>query len=196
MTFPRPQHDNKGFTLIELLVSLSLFIIVVLALVSALYNINNASRKVQAMRSVIDNLNFALESMSRTVRTGSHIVCDGGPSTSGGRKPCWVNKALDQGTTHISVDSTVGAPRTVEYKLGDKNIERCIRAKDGVCGDWVPITAPEIEIERLQFFIDGAATDDGRQPGVMMMVQGVAHAGQGSDLPFSVQTYLSQRVVE
>lgn len=199
------QHSSQsGFTLIELLVSLSLFIIVVLALVSSLYTINNASRKVQAMRSVIDNLNFALESMSRTIRTGSNIICDNYsdsncPIVSGG-----INNAHHQ----ISVDSTVGEARTVEYRWGKTavssgkaNIERCVRVNaEDPCppnsDQWVAITAPEIEITKLNFYVDGADIGDGKQPSVIIMVEGVAHAGADNTLPFSVQTYLSQRVDE
>ncbi len=196
--------SQSGFTLIELLVSLSLFIIVVLALVSSLYNINNASRKVQAMRSVIDNLNFALESMSRTIRTGSNIVCDNLPGSN-----CPI---LSEGITnprhHIAVDSTVGEARTVEYRWGKEslssgkeNIERCVRVDvEQACpvnsDQWVAITAPEIQITKLNFYVDGADIGDNKQPSVIIMVEGIAHAGADNTLPFSVQTYLSQRVDE
>jgi type II secretory pathway pseudopilin PulG len=196
MQSPRSQ---SGFTLIELLVSLSLFIIVVLALVSSLYNINNASRKVQAMRSVIDNLNFGLESMSRTIRTGSNIVCDGMTATHN----CpLATGGLSNARQHISVDSTVGEARTVEYRYGaqDKNIQRCVHTVTDTCASgsdgWVAITAPEIEITKLNFYVDGADRGDTTQPSVIIMVEGVAHAGTDNTLPFSVQTYLSQRLDE
>lgn len=68
-------HNQAGFTLVELMVSLSLFIIVVLALIGSLYTVNDASRRVQAMRTVMDNLNFAMEHMSRNIRTSEAIVC-------------------------------------------------------------------------------------------------------------------------
>jgi prepilin-type N-terminal cleavage/methylation domain-containing protein len=191
--------NQKGFTLIELMVSLTLFVIVVLAAVSSLYAVNNASRKVNAMRSVLDNLNFAMESMSRTIRTGSKIVC-GGVQNSTGSSNCAFNDPYRSASDTIMLDSTLGLTETVEYSL-ERNGQGMgqIVKRVNENGSWskpVAITAPEIDVQKLSFFVDGADGGDTMQPNVTIMVQGVANAGTDNIAPFAVQTFVSQRAVE
>jgi type II secretory pathway pseudopilin PulG len=198
-------HNQKGFTLIELLVSLSLFIIIVLALVGALYTVNDASRKVQAMRTVMDNLSFAMESMSRTIRTSEaiEVTCNGGVP----------NCSIDSGIQGylITMNSTLGAPEFVEYKW-----ERNPGQKGGIYkrtapldtsttpyqpilaqqSTWQSITSPEIDIENAAFYITGASPADGLQPAVIVQMEGVATVKGATTIPFAIQTYLSQRTPE
>jgi prepilin-type N-terminal cleavage/methylation domain-containing protein len=175
-------NTQSGFTLIELMVSLSVFIIIVLAAISSLYSVNNAAKKVESMRNVLDNLNFAVESMSRTIRTGTNLSCSSTPETN-----------CTSGSDAIVLTSTFGSsPQTVSYVFNQSNgsIEKI------VSGVTIPITSPEINITRLRFFVDGASTADGKQPGVSIFVEGVAKAGTEYTAPFAVQTYVSQRAVE
>ena len=197
--FLRQQSDlpkQAGFTLIELMVSLMLFTIVVLAAVGSLYTVNNASRKVQAMRSVIDNLNFGMESMSRTIRTGSGIAC-GGESNIG--TPNCRLEDQNPGTV-LFIESTLGVEQPVEYQLG-VNIDGTggtiqKRFKEaGVWTNWIDITAPEINIENLSFYVDGAEDIDTVQPNVIIFVRGVATVDEETQ-PFAIQTYLSQRAFD
>jgi prepilin-type N-terminal cleavage/methylation domain-containing protein len=116
---------QSGFTLVELMVSLTLFTIVVLAAVGSLYTVNNASRRVQAMRSVIDNLNFGLESMSRTIRTGNTVVCGGASNTTSLDPIVSANPncsfANQNPGTNLLVDSTLGLDQLVEYQIAKPN---------------------------------------------------------------------------
>lgn len=194
--------SQSGFTLIELMVSLMLFTIVVLAAVGSLYAVNNASRKVQAMRSVIDNLNFGLESMSRTVRTGNIVVCGGVANTTSLNPIVSSNPNCpfenQNPSTKLLVDSTLGADQLVEYQLAKPNGTGVIQKRvqeGGIWTNWVDITAPEIDVNELSFYVDGADAIDNIQPNVMLFVQGVAVAGEET-APFAIQTYLSQRAVK
>ena len=58
---------ESGYTLIETMISISLFVIIVMAGMGALVNANFLYDKSHDMRSVINNLNFALEDMSRSL---------------------------------------------------------------------------------------------------------------------------------
>lgn len=195
----KPSQAQAGFTLIELMVSLMLFTIVVLAAVGSLYTVNSASKKTQAMRSVVDNLNFAIESMSRTVRTSNTVVC-GGVSNTSSLDPitsadpnCPFNS--ENPSSKLLVDSTLGADQLVEYQLSLSGaIEKRIR-ESGIWTNWVPITAPEINVTKLHFYVDGAKATDDIQPNTMIFIQGVATTAEET-APFAVQTYLSQRAVE
>ena len=193
------KHSRQhGFTLVELMVALSLFTIVVLAAVSSLYSVNNASRKVTAMRSVLDNLNFAIESMSRTIRTGSGITC-GGTSNQTGSRNC--EYATGKPSGQLLLNSTLGEDQQVEYRWwthetnGNGNIEKRIMDQFGTWSNWISLTSPEIDVEKLEFYVDGAEPADLRQPSVIIFVQGVASAGENIS-PFAIQTYISQRSAE
>lgn len=188
--------NQKGFTLVELMVSLSIFIIVVLAAVGSLYTVNNASRKVQAMRSVLDNLNFAVESLSRTIRTSNSVVC-GGSLNDTGYPNCPFSEQRD--STMLLVDSTIGDRALVEYRLGfypngNGAIQKRVQ-ESGLWTNWISLTSPEINIEKLLFYVDGASESDSLQTSVAVFIKGSATAG-GSVAPFSIQTYLSQRTTE
>ncbi len=197
-------HNQAGFTLVELMVSLSLFIIVVLALVGSLYNINNASRKVQAMRTVMDNLNFSMESISRTVRTGSDIICNEDSTV----RNCPLTSAVAE-NTKLTVHSTLGENAYISYRYVLDTITnkgRIEKRKDTVLsngtidpGDWLAITSPEIDIQKFSFYVTGVdttPTGDLTQPSVIIKMEGVAAAGADNIAPFAVQTYLSQRAPE
>ena len=55
---------NRGFTLIEMMVSVSIFVIVALIVSGVLVQLSAAYKKAQAMRLLMDNLNFALEKIN------------------------------------------------------------------------------------------------------------------------------------
>jgi prepilin-type N-terminal cleavage/methylation domain-containing protein len=190
----RPQYQNQqGFTLIELMVSLSLFVIVVLAAVASLYTVNNASKKVQAMRTSLDNLNFAIESMSRTIRTGTNLGCNGGI------QDCSISNGNTGGD--ILLQSTLGYDGVVRFIRDDDCFGTgtgCIvKQKQGQTynASELSITSPEIDIQNMIFYVDGTDPSDGRQPSVIMFLQGTATAG-GAVAPFAIQTYVSQRTFE
>lgn len=59
-----------------MIVSLGVFSIVVLGAVGALLILVGTSRQLQGEQSVMTNLSFALDSMTREIRTGTHYYCD------------------------------------------------------------------------------------------------------------------------
>lgn len=204
------QNNQAGFTLVELMVSLSLFVIVVLALVSSLYNVNDASRKVQAIRTVMDNINFAMETMSRNIRTAEDIRC-GGQALYRDTANCPIREPESDKNYSISMKSTLGSNRLIEYRwnTSDLSIEKKSTGyrPDGTLDssdviDWTRITSPEIKVERFQFYVDGAESadsvygDDRLQPSVIIHIEGRAMGLDGTLVPFAIQTYVSQRAAE
>ncbi|MES2225089.1 MAG: prepilin-type N-terminal cleavage/methylation domain-containing protein [Patescibacteria group bacterium] len=204
MKKPSPQ---SGFTLVELLVSLALFTVIVVAAVGSLYTVNQAAVRVNGMRTVLDNLNFATEAMSRTIRTGQNIVC-GGVNNQTGIASCAVGNSNGPGK-EISLESTIdapaadGTPTKIAYRWrrdnasGNNEIQKCVVVNNSVIEDnCVSMTAPEINIQRMDFYVNGADVGDGLQPGVMLIIQGEAHIGADELAPFSIQTFISQRAAE
>lgn len=66
---------QSGFTLIEMIVSLALFSIVVTVAVGALLMLVGTNEDLQGEQSVMTNLSFALDSMTREIRTGTRYYC-------------------------------------------------------------------------------------------------------------------------
>ena len=66
---------ESGYTIIETMISISLFIIIVMSGLGALLNANLLHQKSQGMRSIMDNLSFVMEDMSRNLRTGYNYHC-------------------------------------------------------------------------------------------------------------------------
>lgn len=77
LTQSNSTHTNiRAFTLVEMIVSLAVFSIVAVVALGALVKIVSANRKAQTLQTSITNLNFALETMSRELRTGHWYFCE------------------------------------------------------------------------------------------------------------------------
>ena len=78
MKVSKPQ---SGFTLIEMIVSLGVFSVVVTIAVGALLILIAANRQLQDEQTILGNLAFALDSMTREIRTGTQYYCHSSNST-------------------------------------------------------------------------------------------------------------------
>lgn len=159
--------------------AVAVFTVIALIAAGALLTVADANRKAQAFKSVINNLNFALESVARTLRTGS------GYSTSG-----YVRGACRSGfTTGITFTSQAG--NSTSYFLSGSQI---IRQVSG--GGNIGVTAPEIQIERFCLQIAGTPVNDDGQPRALLLVGGRVRAGTKLESRFDVQTFITQRLLD
>jgi len=180
---------QKGFTLIEMLVSVAIFTFVMLIATSAIFTIVAANKKAESLRSVMDNLNFALESMTRNIRTGSAYSClSGGPTGGVGIGNC------TNGESGFEFTSNQSNNAEIQYYLpsSGQNSGQIMEVQ-GI-GSAVPITASEIKISSLEFYLVGSGKD-GLQPRVLMTVIGAAGVGS-TQTQFKIQTTLSQRQID
>lgn len=186
-----------GFTLVEMVVAVGLFAVVMVICVDVLLALVNANRKAQALQSVMNNLNIALDGMVRAVREGS--TYDGSllgcPGNSGGPKDCTT------GTTKFSFEphgNTSSDPPWVYTFAQDSNgIGRVYRSIDN--NQPVPITAPEVSIDVMDFYVIG--TDHGNgdvtQPRVIIVIEGSAGGTGGKTrTTFHIQATAVQRVLD
>lgn len=65
------KYKRGGFTLIEMLMSVALFSIVLVIIMGSIITIIDVNRKAQSLTSIMNNMNFALESLTRTIKTGT-----------------------------------------------------------------------------------------------------------------------------
>ncbi len=79
-------QKEKGFTLIEMIVSLGVFSIVITIAVGALLVIISTNKQLQAEQNVMSNLAFAMDSMTREIRTGYSYYCESRPNDNAGPK--------------------------------------------------------------------------------------------------------------
>lgn len=163
---------NKGFTLIEIMVASSIFIIVMVIAVGAIFSLVNANRKSQALASVVSNLNISLESMVRDIRTGSNYVVN--PTSIS-----FTNQNGDSTTYNLT-----GTPP-------NRALHKRVIGSTPLNGD---ITAPEVNISSLSFTSIGIGNDN-IQPRVQMQIKGTAGVGNYAS-PFTIQTLITQRLPE
>lgn len=68
-------HNQTGFTLVEMLVSLALFTTIATMAVGTLLILINGNSRVVGEQVTLTSLSFALDSMTREIRTGSEYYC-------------------------------------------------------------------------------------------------------------------------
>lgn len=172
---------KQGFTLIELLTALSVFAVIMVISMGSILGIFDANRKSRSLKSVVTNLNLAIENMSKEIKFGDTYHCGTG------------NLALPQncasGSTQLSFLDSEGTRITYNMSSG------AILREVGGSNDPITLTAPEVVIDDLDFYVLGADTNNTLQPKVIIKIK--AHVGTGrgrTDL--TLQTLLSQRELD
>lgn len=185
---------SRGFTLIEMMVSVSLFAIVMLVGVGALLSLSAANERAEAINSVMNNLDAAVEDMSRSIRVGTAYHCETSanpppPVVLAAPKDCASGGGILLAFVPAGGDPTNQNALTV-YRLNGTQLERSLDS--GVT--WVALTAPEISINRFSFYVIGSAKGSGIQPRVLMNIQGSAVV-PGGTTTFTVQSSVVQRLL-
>ncbi len=159
--------------------SVAVFTVVALIAAGALLAVADANRKAQAFKSVVNNLHFALESVTRNLRTGSSYsvatfpkgICENGYAN---------------GISFVSQDGVAAS-----YSLNGTQIVRRVGG-----GNAVGVTAPEVLVSRFCFLLQGEEAGDGIQPHALLRVGGVMRGGQKLESRFDVQTFMTQRLLD
>ncbi|MFZ2523286.1 MAG: hypothetical protein WAW92_02765 [Minisyncoccia bacterium] len=170
---------KKGLTLIEIMVASSMFIIVMLIMSGAIVSVFSANQKSNNLRSVMDNLNLTLESMTRTIRFSKAYNC-------GSYTP--LGSTYSDCTGGGSSDFTVtfnAAP--IRYYLSSGRIKRSVGGVETF------ITSPEVNISSLNFIVSGSDPYDTLQPRVTIQIKGVAGGTGTRGSTFYLETTVSQR---
>lgn len=175
---------KKGFTLIEIMVSVSIFLVVMTVSMGSILSVINANRQTSSLKSVMDNLSFVLESMSREIRFGHSYNCVGA-----GDAPNCVN-----GNGAFAFVSSDGRAIQYTFDPSTSSIKQSINGSSPA-----PLTGPDVKITSVKFFVVGAnpAPADIFQPYMLMQVNGIAgwQKPQTSS-SFTIQTSVSQRVLD
>ncbi len=180
---------GKGFTLIEMLVSITLFAFVITLSLTALMSVIRTNNATKMKKLVINNLNMAMESMSRDIRVGYNYTCGYSSYQDGG-----VN--CTYGDDKFSFKTKDGINATFYYDPINKSIKRRIAGIENNDVILIGGNAPgELNIEKLRFFVRGAGRGDGLQPSVFIVLNGKINRSNFSS-QFNLQTLISQRRLE
>lgn len=200
----RANEATPGFTLIEMMVAVSIFVVVAMITTGALVTISDVNRKAQAIKLAMDNVSFALDSMSRNISDGRVLHCITGtdlPDTwnisFNAINPC--DGSFGQGIAlafqSISKEK-IGDPnnylriiyRFVKRVGNDPGKIQIWQAYDGETGSFVDITSSEVDIEDMKFYVFKPADTDLR---VLMTIRGLVKGK--FDTKFNLQSTISSR---
>lgn len=211
----------SGFTLVELIVSIAVFTIVITISVGSLLVLISANENLQAEQSVMTNLSFALDSMTREIRTGTHYYCASASGLTGiftnstnldvellngtdqktqdchdgniSARPVQGVAFLESGN---SITSGAGVNRILYfYNADEEKIYRRIGTEEAQ-----PITSSGIKITDAEFFVSGskslrsAPTTQNDQAAVTIFLEAVDVLDPG--VKYHIQTTVTQRMLD
>ena len=184
---------QKGFTLVEMIVSLAIFTIVALVAVGALVKVMDANKKSISLKTSINNLNFALESMTREMRVGRNDTCSGSLPMTLNKNNCEMNSGTWYLAFNSSKDGPSGSCKLIYiYKYDNNTI---YKAEQTLCNvpiaesDFYPLISPDIIISNYIL-----KTDNSDQPRVFLYIKGSSGVKEKYKTEFSLQTTISQRL--
>ncbi|HXK35129.1 MAG TPA: prepilin-type N-terminal cleavage/methylation domain-containing protein [Candidatus Paceibacterota bacterium] len=196
----RKIFQNKGFTLIEVMIATTLFSIIMVIGTGAVLNSNTIFRKTENLRTIIDNLHFVMEDMSRSIRTGHGYDCGASIGVSeGSLTPTDCSSSINT-ISFLASESTADPADDdfVVYYIDQVNQRIEKKTKEMSPSDpYFVMTVPEIKINfsKSGFVVSGAA--QGVQPRVLIRLAGeIVDPRQNVVTPFNIQTTVSQRATD
>jgi prepilin-type N-terminal cleavage/methylation domain-containing protein len=176
---------NTGFTLIELLVSIALFSVVLTITLGSIMTIADSNKKARSLMSVTNNLNFAVDSMVRSFKTGDvgeYFVSSVSPG-------CFNTYEIIYADTNSGFNR-----RNVEYCFkdvgGKGKITKEISLNASDNNPPVDLTSSDVDIDVASFTDSSGGTG---QPLLSIVLKGTVKISEKVSSSFSVQTAVSQR---
>ena len=209
------KRSQAGFSLIEMIVSLGLFSVVATVAVGSFLVILAANKQLQTEQSVLTNLSFAIDGMSREIRTGTNYYC-----VAGNQLDVFANANLDTLHGSSTRDCAAGRNTTLTYhgisfveggssitgasasriayffNANDKQLYRKV-------GDQLPqpLLASGVDIKEANFYVTG--TDkvrdgdlDTNQPTVSIYISATENALDENAKVHHLHTTVTQRALD
>ena len=177
---------SRGYTLIELIVAVGLFALVMLLASGAYLFMIGLNRQAQGIATGIDNLSFALETITRNIRTGSAYNC-------AGIGDCFPSPR--DSFTFVPAGGTAAVTYTRGTQSGPNGVVGSIVDSTGAV-----LTDPSVNVTSLAFYVTGTKNaqttpDDFQQPHVTIVVTGSVTYGPqaGRTEAFNIQTGATMR---
>ncbi len=198
--------EKRGFTLIELLVAIGLFSTVMAMSAGIILSIVGGNKKAQQINAVTNNLNFALESLVRDLKTGYDYYCTDTLNQVKVRGIDATGRGCVAGAhdTIQFVSTITGNERVVSYRYvpdatqGGYLAKRfCSILNNAVqdCSAYTRVTSPDIDLREVAFYVKAPKDGDDDQPGVLIVIRGTSRLERNAATDFHIQTYVSQRLL-
>lgn len=193
-------QKQKGFTLVEIMVATSIFMMIMLMAMGALITTSDTAKKAQALRTAMDNVNFAMESMTRSLRMGTDYYCIPAgvsvslPMATGSYNDCPLGTV--GGGAVVYTPALSNTPRNMAYTLvprNDSSGTSVLQSCDP--NECLDLVSGNIDIQKLTFFVNGSTLDDKIQPSIYIIMKGAINI-KGEITTFALQTMTSQRNAE
>ncbi|OGI85720.1 hypothetical protein A3A05_03145 [Candidatus Nomurabacteria bacterium RIFCSPLOWO2_01_FULL_41_12] len=194
---------QRGYTIIETMISVSLFLIIIMAGMGALLNANLLHQKSQNMRSIMDNLSFIMEDISRNLRTGYNYHCFvSGDVIPGTTSPVVSTPKSCANGWGIAFESAngVSSNNDDQWIYYIDNTGKIFKSTAGpyAASSFIQLTPDEVVIDQISSFAVLGAEEvavDSQQPFIGIRLVGKI-TFKNVVTPFSLQTSISQRLID
>jgi len=192
-------QKNNGFTLVEMLVALSLFTIVVTIVAGSILVLISGNQQVVGEQSVMANMSFVMDSMTREIRTGKNYYCD---SSFVSQLAPDANQDCVAGNNSISFIEAGGSitgsnNERIAYYFDSTNKTIMRKVENN---PEQSIVSNDIYIKDAKFFVTGtkSLSDNSRdvnQPTVTIVITATESSVSG-EKPITLQTTITQRELD
>ena len=200
---------NAGFSLLEMLVALTVFTIAIFISTGMLLTLSQAQEHATAFQNLQDNMRFALDSMGKSILVGKNYRCFAAPladppgfaitdaNANGDLDGLEIadNCNFGSGVSTFAYQSfptpTYPLGRLIVYQMSGNKIMRSVNN-----GNFVAVTDPLFEVDRLLFYATGPAANDQYQPKVTILIHAFLPVRQGSPIDLNLETTVSQRRID
>ena len=179
------KNHNKGFTLLEMIVSIAIFTVVALVAVGALLKVVDANKKAQSLKTSINNLNFALDSISREMRVGSNYQCTEG-LCNGQPENSWAITFESSKPSNIS-----GFNLIFGYKFENGTLKKAEEKTHGDTLNYLPLISSDIKLDTATIRL---VKGNDVQSYAQFHFKGSAGVKEKTKTYFDLQTTVSQRL--
>lgn len=171
----------SGFTLAELMIAVGLFTVVVTIGSGSVLGLLNTNNRSQSISAIMNNLNYSVESISRTIRFGRAYHCGSGGVLT-------VEASCANGDTFLAVTNN-GV--VTAFRLNGSTIEQSVGG-----AAYKPVTASSVNIQYVRFYTFNTTPGDTRQPYVILVLKGYTGSNVPSQSYFDLETLISQRQLD
>ena len=212
---------DSGFSLVEMMVAIAIFMVVAVVAVAALLKIVDADRKSKTLQDTVNNINFAMDSITREIRVGSDYTLDKSGEYDSSINPATYNQTSDsalnlsQGASIAFLSSNTatgsnGNPCNLTYayyfspvlnsspqtwtieKAQQSTNSQCTDSLGGSNTQYAPIIDPSIIITAYSIkVVEGNSLV---QPSVFLYIRGYTGKDVNTQTYFDLQTTISERI--
>jgi hypothetical protein len=160
----------------------------------------DANARSQSVQIAVSNISFAIDAMTRQMRTGTAYGCHSNRGTmtdgaSPGVLETMVRDCINGGRAVSFTDTRTGW--RYGYAQNGNSLQRKVD-RNGVFGDWEDMTAANIRVTDVEFTVLGAGNGTGNndQPTVTIYLEAEVGDIAGLGTTFEIQTSITQRALD